>query len=270
MRRQLTYVAIVVGVALVGVACNQGFTSQFKVRGLRVSEPIFKVQGMRMADSSIRLFFTSPPRMRTKDPSIRTVMVAIGPSEDYFPDTTDFQLGLSGDPAKDEAVNVVGEAFWDSPTIRKASEVWVDVSVINVSDQLVFKQKVEFVPTIPLVLTPFATPAGQSSIEIGADVKRIFLPANEYLPSAERFRVIISDSTGAVVWRSDGGVSYATIVLNVEPRSAGEADRQSIKWDGRHLSGSTVPPGRYRADMMIPARPTPYQTSIEFTWPPTK
>lgn len=270
MDRHVRIFLLAIGITLTLVACNSGFTSPYKVRGLRVDKPIFEVKGMRMADSSIRLFFTTNPRLRTKDPSIRTVMVAIGPSEDHMPDTTDFQMLPMGTPSEDDVVLVSGEAYMDSPTIRSATDIWIDVSVINSTDQLVFRQKVEFVPATPLELTPFATPAGAASIELGATVKRIYLPTNEYLPSAERFRIIVSDSSGAVVWRSDAGLSYSTIVLNVEPRHSGETDRQAITWNGKSLSGTIIPPGRYRADMSIPARPTPYTTSIEFSWPPAK
>jgi hypothetical protein len=94
--------------------------------------------------------------------------------------------------------------------------------------------------------------------------------SDEYLPSTEDVRVIISDADGNTIWRSDAGLMFSTMIMKVEPQDRGSVAVVERRWNGLDAAGSTVPSGSYRADVIIPALPMSYQASVEFSWPPQR
>lgn len=247
--------------------CKNTFSSPWQVRGLRVDKEIFHVRAFKLGDSTVQLSFVGPANLRTKEPSIRYVDVAIGTSADALSDTVTFAVEHIGDP-NGAGAQTIGNAVWDSPTAKASSSAVGDVTVLTASDHLVFRQIIEYSEAEALFLTPFATTTSDTTIEIGTLAKRIYVPPGEYLPSSENFRVIIVDSKGAVVWRSDAGMSFLSVVGNVEPRQTNQVQRYALTWNGRDLQQNVVEPGDYRVEFIIPARPKSYSTRSTLKWPP--
>ncbi|MDZ4745155.1 MAG: BsuPI-related putative proteinase inhibitor [bacterium] len=260
-------VCVLVITTLCTTSCKQTFSSPWKLRGLRVDGEIFHVKAFKLSDSTVQLSFVGTANLRTKEASIRYVDVAIGTSADALHDTVAFSVDHiesdGGGPTQ-----AIGNAVWDSPTAKLSTSAVGDISVLTASDHLVFRQIIEYSEAEGLFLTPFATAASDTTIEIGALAKRIYLPPGEYLPSSENFRVIISEPKGAVVWRSDAGMSFLAMVGNVEPRQANQVQRYSLPWNGRDLQQNIVAPGDYVVEFIIPARPKPYQARTTLQWPP--
>lgn len=262
----LTACALIV-VALSLSSCKNSFASPYNIRGLRVDGEIFHVTAFKLLDSTVYLSFVGPATLRTKDPAIRYVDIAIGTSENALNDTITFSVVQTGNVGGSDA-HTIGNAVWDTPKARASSSAVGDVSVITGSDHLVFRQLIKYSDAEALLLTPFTTATSDSTIEIGVIAKRIYVPPGEYLPSSENFRVVISDPKGSVVWRSDAGMAFLSVVGNVEPRQTNQVQRYALPWNGRDLQQSIVDPGDYSVTFIIPARPKPYSATSKMQWPP--
>lgn len=254
--------------ALLLPSCKSGFVSPYKVRGLRVSSPIFEVRGTRLPDSSVRLSFISEPRIRTEDPTIRWVEVAVRSSETSPSDT----LVMNNTDVVVEGSRygklLIGSVVWEGNDAKTSQSAIADVSVLTSSDHLVFTQPITYQPATPLELLPFTTRVSDSLLTIGVVAIRVFKPQGEYLPSSERLRLIISDQKGNVVWRSDAGMQFMTIVGQIEPTLEGRTEQYTSQWNGVDLQGNPVRPGTYDCEILIPARPTPYSVRTPVQWPP--
>jgi hypothetical protein len=120
--------------------------------------------------------------------------------------------------------------------------------------------------TSALTLTPFIRPGDEESIAIGVNAARNRMIEGEYLPSSEDIRVVIR-SGFKTIWQSNQGMAFLTVITPVRPESVGEVSIYVLDWDGTDTQGQPLAPGQYTADIIIPARPAPYQTQITFTWP---
>lgn len=257
-------------IVCMSTGCHHGFTSPYGVRGLRLTEPVFPVTGMWLPDSTLRLSFSAPRRLRTADPSIRTVYVAVGTERAAYRDTVDIQVPLPEDASTVNGDAFYGEAYISGLQHLQSTPPWVDVSLVTGSDHVTFECPVTMVAFAPVELRPFTRSTADGTIDIGAEVRRIYAASDEYLPSTEDVRVIISDADGNTIWRSDAGLMFSTMIMKVEPRDRGSVAVVERQWNGRDAAGSTVTSGRFRADVIIPALPIPYQASIEFSWPPQR
>ena len=257
-------------VLLMVAGCHHGFNSPYGVRGLRLSEPVFPIYGMWLPDSTLRLSFSAPRRLRTADPFIRTMYVAVGTERGAYRDTVDIQVPLPDDSSTGKHDEFIGEAYISGLQRLQSTQPFVDVSLVTGSDHVTFECPVTMIASVPVELRPFARSTADGTIDIGAEVRRIYTASNEYLPSTEDVRVIISDAEGNTVWRSDAGLMFSTMIMKVEPQDRGSVAVVERRWNGRNAEGSTVPQGTYRADIIIPAIPMAYQASVEFTWPPQR
>ncbi len=266
-RHLVIMVCCMVAAALLA-SCKSSFTSPYGIRALRVDEPIFPIKAVRLKDSTLRLSFITSPRLRTTDPGIRWVEAAIGPDERSLNDTITFALSYTNTPGSETTVTLVGDAPWDTPSARRSASAVADISVVTSTDHLIFRLPLAYQEAQPMDLTPFVVSRGDSALEIGVQAKRIFLLSDEYLPTSENFRVIISDEKGTVVWRSDAGMNFMQAITSVEPQTPNHIQRYAVVWNGQHTMGETVPPGTYKAELIIPARPRAYMNTVEFAWPP--
>lgn len=232
-----------------------------------VNRPMFDVKGVRLSDSTVQISFVTASTLRTNDRSIRFVETYIGPDATHLDDSLQMSTSMAGTPGVDATILFIGEAHWDTPAAKLSKRAVADISIVNGTDHIIFRTEIEYQKAEPLDLLPFVTPMADSSVEIGAIAKRIFVPQGEYLPTSESFRVLISDGKGSVVWRSDAGMAFLSVVTNVEPQSANAIHRYVMPWNGRDLGGQELPPGEYHADVIVPARPKSYTASINFTWP---
>lgn len=251
-------------------ACHHGFTSTYGVRGLRLAEPVFPVVGMWLPDSTLRLSFLAPRKLRAADPLIRTIFIAVGSERGSYSDTVDVQVPLPDDAASKQPDEIFGEAYISGLRRQQSTPPFVDVSLVTGSDHVTFECPVTLVASVPVELRPFARSTADGTIDIGAEVRRIYTTTDEYLPSTEDVRVIISDTAGNTVWRSDAGLMFSTMIMKVEPQDRGSIAVVDRRWNGRDATGSPAPAGRYRADVIIPSIPQSYQASIEFQWSPQR
>lgn len=230
------------------------------------SVPLFTLNAIRMADSTVKLTFVSPSRIRTSDPIIRWVEATVGASEDMITDTVVFTTSQSGAPGVDQTVHLVGYTSWTTPQAKSATKVYANVRAQTASEMVKFKQVVDITAASPVTLEGFTQPAVNNTIDIGVTVRRIFLPTGEFLPTTEAIRVIVSDEDGQVIWRSDVGKVFQQRVGLVQPQRIDEVQRFSENWDGTDLQGIKVASGTYTAEVIIPSKPRPYTTTFAFAW----
>lgn len=245
------------------VSCTSGFKSPYDVRGIRVEGVVFPVKAYRLPDSTVWLSFTSAERLRTGDPSIRWVEAAVGPNDTTLSDTVEFnvrELPVPGAPV------LLGDGQWSTTAAKTSPTVTLDMGVVNASDHLVFRTTVPIEQASPLTLVPFARMRGDSVAVIGAQATRVYRRKDEYLPSSERLRVIITDRKGNVIWRSDAGMAYLTSVNPVMPEQIGRDEAYSLEWNGLDLNATPVSRGEYEVEIIIPSKPSPYTTKTTLLW----
>lgn len=271
-----THCLLILLAFLTVTGCKTTLSSNFVASGkaIRVDRPIFDIKGVRLSDSTVKLSFISPSPLRTNDRAFRWVEAAIGPDADHLNDTIMFDPSVAGTQGVDATLQFIGDATWDTPAARRSDRAVADVSVVTSSDHLVFRTVIEYGKADPMLLIPFANPIISSTdnskmeIEVGVIAKRVYVAQGEYLPTSETFRVLISDSKGSIVWRSDAGLAFLSIVTSVEPQTTNAVQRYFIPWTGVDLSGNQVSDGDYRVELIIPCRPTAYSASTTFAWPP--
>jgi len=262
---------LLIVIGSISSGCNRTQRSDISRNGkaLRVSEPIFEMQAVKLSDSTVRISFVGSPTLRTQGRNIGWVEAVVGPNEDELNDVIVFSTSTAGAPGASATVTLVGEASWDTKAARTSTRCVMDVSVVTGQEHLVFRADVPYTKAVPMELSAFTSAIDDTTIEVGAMARRVFVPTGEYLPSSEAFRLIISDTTtGRVLFRSDAGASFLQLVTTVEPQSVGQMQRYVIPWNGRDLQGQRVADGLYKAELIIPARPESYQTTINVPWPP--
>lgn len=261
-------------VALLMTACTSTEHSTFlnkgknKNKAIRVDEPIFNIKAVKLTDSTVRLSFVGTPVLRTDGRVIRHVEAEIGPNENEMNDIIVFSTSNAGAPGVNQTVHIVGSASWDTRAARRSTECVVDVGVLTAEEHLIYRQHLKYEAADPMELSTFTQAVSDTLIEVGVIARRMFVPTGEHLPSSENFRVIISDGKGTVVWRSDFGQAFLSLMSSVEPQITGQMQRYTMPWFGRDMQGNRVPDGTYKAELIIPARPNPYRASVDVSWPP--
>ncbi|NQW30091.1 MAG: hypothetical protein HQ472_06220 [Ignavibacteria bacterium] len=266
-KSMLTYVGFLF-VAVFVAGCVKTAYSPHVHKALRVNEPMFEIRAVKLSDSTVRLSFITDPMLRTADPNIRWVEAAIGPDASSLTDTITFNIGFAGAPGVDATVHVIGDAAWDTRGAKLSKSAVIDMSVVTATSHLIFRHELEYSTAVPMELEPFTMARADTLIDIGAMARRIYVPPGEYLPSSEVFRIIVTDEKGTVVYRSDAGRAFLSVVSTVEPQTPNQMQRYSIPWNGHDLRGNKVNDGTFRAEMLIPAVPKSYNAKIEFQWPP--
>ena len=257
------------GLTLVLASCAPRYSPHVSNHSaIRVSDPVLEMKAVRLSDSTVRLSFIGPPALRSEGKAIRWVEVAVGPDEKHMLDTLTFNTMTIGSPDAGVVQNIIGDVTWSTDAARRSTSCWVDVGVVTAKEHLVFKQHLEYVDAVPMELSPLTMSPSDSIIEIGVMARRIFVPPGEALPTSESFRVVINDDKGRVVYRSDYGAAFLTLITTVEPQTPNQVERYAIPWDGKDLEGNRVPDAIYHADLIIPAMPRPYTAKIDVPWPP--
>lgn len=265
--RIFAFILLTLAVGTVVSGCKSSFASPWGVRGIRVDRPMFKARAVKLSDSTVRISIVGPARLRTEEPGIRWVDAYVGPDEDNLRDSIGFSVQYSGVAGSSATLTVVGDGIWDTDLAKRSQRVVADIGALTGTHHLIYRYVLEFEEAEAMELVPFTTPIGEALAEIGCHAKRFYVPPGEHLPSSENFRVIISDSTGRVVWRSDAGSAFLSVVTTVEPQVPNTSEKYSIEWNGVDLSGQPVPDGRYGVEMIIPAKPKSYRTKTEILWP---
>ncbi len=254
----------------VGVGCVSSSHSDFVRSGkaLRVDEPVYDIKAVRLSDGTVRLSFIGTPTLRTTGRYVKYVEAALGPDEEHLDDVVMFNTTTAGAPGANETVHLVGTAAWDTKAAIASKSCWADVSVVTPAEHLVYRVHLQYEASEPMILEPFTEAVNDTTADIGAIARRVFVPPGEYLPSSETFRVIITDATGTVVFRTDYEKNFLALVTTVQPVQANQIQRYVYPWSGRNLQGQRVADGTYNVEMIIPAHPKPYRTSTTLEWPP--
>ncbi len=92
-------------------------------------------------------------------------------------------------------------------------------------------------------------------------------PADEYLPSGEKYRIELRNDVGETIWSSSTGKVFTMAIGPMAPGPVGSEVKYREFWNGRdEQTRMATPPGVYRIIATIPAKPTPYILREEFTW----
>ena len=237
-------------------------------KALRVDEPIYNIKAVRLSDGTVRLSFIGTPTLRTTGRYVKYVEAALGGSEDSMNDNVMFNTTTAGAPGVNETVHLVGTASWDTRDAINSKSCWADVSVVTPAEHLIFRVHLEYEASEPMLLEPFTEAVNDTTIELGAIARRVFVPPGEYLPSSETFRIIVTDASGYVVYRSDYERNFLSIVTTVQPTQPNQMQRYVVPWSGRNLQGQRIGNGKYSVEMVIPAFPKPYRATTTMEWPP--
>ena len=89
---------------------------------------------------------------------------------------------------------------------------------------------------------------------------------NEYFPTSERLRLIITDEDGTTYWNSSQVQIFMQMTAPVEPKNVDAVKRYETLWEGRDMQGNPLPPGHYTATLSLPVRPSHYVVTIPFNW----
>lgn len=122
-------------------------------------------------------------------------------------------------------------------------------------------------PTKPIVMT-LDVQSRAAQAEFILRVQRVGpAPDGEYLPTGERFRIVLQDAVGDMVWSSSAGMAFTQMVGVVEPTEVGKEIEYRAVWNGRdQRTHMLAGPGTFRVTATIPAKPTSYVLREEFTW----
>lgn len=237
-------------------------------KALRVSEPIYDLKAVRLSDGTVRISFIGSPTLRTSGRYVKYVEAALGATEDEMNDNVMFNTTTAGAPGANETVHLVGTAAWDTKAAINSKSCWADVSVVTPAEHLIFRVHLEYQVSEPMLMEPFSEAVSDTTIDLGVIARRVFVPPGEYLPSSETFRVIITDQSGTVVYRTDYERNFLALVTTVQPTQANQMQRYAYPWNGRDLQGNRVADGTYNVEYVIPAHPKPYRTTATIEWPP--
>lgn len=118
---------------------------------------------------------------------------------------------------------------------------------------------------LPITLKGLVENVTDSSAVFVALATRNRIVDEEYFPSSEQLRVVLSGAHG-IVWSSQMQQVFMDAVYPVEPAFVAEVKRYELVWNGRDNQGRVVPPGEYSAQLVLPVLPHAYSTVIPFHW----
>lgn len=124
------------------------------------------------------------------------------------------------------------------------------------------------------LITKDSTLALKSDIKIVNDslilfsivCKRLKLNESAYFPSSKDFVVEIYTENNNLIWKSDLNMSYLQVITPIEPIHVGEEYTYKLEWDGILSNGKSLPSGKYKVKLILPARPLEYDITNELVW----
>lgn len=93
--------------------------------------------------------------------------------------------------------------------------------------------------------------------------ERIRVLEEEYLPSSEDFRIVLFNDYSELIFNSDFEKNFLMVIKDVEPKFIGDTKKHEYVWNKKSNQGKAVPPGMYKANLLIPAMPTPYSILLD-------
>ncbi len=89
----------------------------------------------------------------------------------------------------------------------------------------------------------------------------------EYFPSSEHLRLRLINGKGQIVWASNAGMAFLTMISSVEPTVAGGFHDYTTDWNGLADDGLPPPASTYRLEVVLPVKPLAYTTFVELRLP---
>lgn len=90
--------------------------------------------------------------------------------------------------------------------------------------------------------------------------KRNEIVEREYFPSSENLRILMQNEKGKVIYKSNKGMNYFQVIEDVKPIEINETHIYELK--------TKIPvhfdKGKYKITYILPAKPLPYQTVLEY------
>lgn len=123
------------------------------------------------------------------------------------------------------------------------------------------------IDTAALKLTPSIEQTAEGIYRFILRAERRRNMPDEYFPSSEQLRVTIVDRKGSLVWTSNEGLAFLTMIMPVEPMSRGSVYEYVTEWNGTGMSGEPLQAGRYNIQFLLPVKPSPYSESVDITLP---
>ncbi|OGU10376.1 MAG: hypothetical protein A2X61_11330 [Ignavibacteria bacterium GWB2_35_12] len=207
--------------------------------------------------------------------AITTVKLEILTPEDTVFHNLEFtQLDIKGTTEKEKqtSLTVSGSVSWMLPLkfnledMKFRFKIFANNKFYDITKTYddIYTEAEEDMPA--LTLEPFIENQTYNSAVFGVIAKRNKTVENEYIPTSETFRVDILNQKEHVVWSSSYGQNFLQVLNPVLPASKGETHKYTMEWNGKTSNQIPLTAGEYTLRMTIPAKPTPYTTSMRFNW----
>ena len=156
-------------------------------------------------------------------------------------------------------------------THHSASEMSYPVRIVQEPSTQGKEEAPEFLQpqsdTAALALIPSFQQNADSTIRFTVRAVRRRIVDSEYFPSSELVRIRIINRKGQIVWSSNDGLAFLTMIYPVEPQMVGGVHDYTLDWNGRTTSGDPVPSGTYTMEVTLPTKPLAYTTSFTISFP---
>jgi hypothetical protein len=115
-----------------------------------------------------------------------------------------------------------------------------------------------------LKLEPYSKKINDSTFQIGIIATRLNLVDDEYLPTSESIRAVITSENEKDIWHSNNNLNYLQVISKVLPDSIGQSYDYQLFWNMKNDNGKKFSGEKITANLIIPASPKNYFTSIKF------
>ena len=105
---------------------------------------------------------------------------------------------------------------------------------------------------------------GSDSAIFTLNAKRLKIVDGEYLPSSEEFVVKVYNDKMSEVYNSSKDKNFFMVISEVEPKTINGIKTYNYAWNMKNNINKGLEPGKYNAQLIIPAKPKNYICNIEF------
>lgn len=95
------------------------------------------------------------------------------------------------------------------------------------------------------------------------NAKRLQIVKDEYVPSSENFLVEVYNENGSEVFSSSYMKNFFMVIGEVEPKNVNDLKTYEYEWNLKSNKGKNVDPGKYKAKLIIVAKPKSYFCNLD-------
>lgn len=118
-----------------------------------------------------------------------------------------------------------------------------------------------------LMLEPSIQKIDYENIKFILKVTRLKTKEDEYIPTSESLRIVVSNVKGKTIWESNKNMNYLQVISPLLPENKEEIYTYELDWNGKDNEGNELSNGsEYTAIFLIPSEPESYSTSLKFIW----